>query len=106
MTDYLNGGRARRTDTLSGGEMFLASLAVAIAIARAQSKGNNAFFFLDEGFGTLDDDLIDTVYSALETLSKDCLVGVISHSGALIGLMPACVTVDEATDLAGSKIRF
>lgn len=106
VTDYLNGGRARRTDTLSGGEMFLASLAVAIAIARAQSKGNNAFFFLDEGFGTLDDDLIDTVYSALETLSKDCLVGVISHSGALIGLMPACVTVDEATDLAGSKIRF
>lgn len=106
VTDYLNGGKSRRTDTLSGGEMFLASLAVAIAIARAQSKGNNAFFFLDEGFGTLDEDLIDTVYSALETLSKDCLVGVISHSGALIGLMPACVTVDEATDSAGSKIRF
>ena len=106
VTDYLNGGKARRTDTLSGGETFLASLAVAIAIARAQSKGDNAFFFLDEGFGTLDEDLIDTVYAALETLSKDCLVGVISHSNALIGLMPACVTVDEATELVGSKIRF
>ena len=86
--------------------MFLASLSVAIAIARTQSRGNNAFFFLDEGFGTLDDDLIDTVYGALASLSTDCLVGVISHAAALIERMPACVEVLEATDTTGSIIKY
>lgn len=104
VSDYLNGGKARKTDTLSGGELFLASLSVAIAIARTQSNGNNAFFFLDEGFGTLDDELLDTVYGALESLSRECLVGVITHSGALIEKMPSVVTVAEATDTSGSKI--
>ena len=106
VSDYLNDGKSRKTDTLSGGELFLASLSVAIAIARTQSNGNNAFFFLDEGFGTLDDELIDTVYGALESLSKDCLVGVISHAGALIDRMPACVEVIEATDTMGSRIKY
>ena len=106
VSDFLNGGKVRKTDTLSGGEMFLASLSVAIAIARTQSKGNSGFFFLDEGFGTLDDELIDTVYAALESLSRDCLVGVISHSGSLIGHMPSCVTVEEATDTRGSRIAY
>lgn len=106
VTDYLNGGKARKTGTLSGGEMFLASLSVAIAIARTQSKGNNAFFFLDEGFGTLDEELIDTVFGALESLSHDCLVGVISHSSALIERMPDCVIVEEASGGAGSRISY
>ncbi|MDE7107151.1 MAG: SMC family ATPase, partial [Clostridiales bacterium] len=104
VSDYLNGGKYRKTDTLSGGELFLASLSVAIAIARTQSRGNNAFFFLDEGFGTLDEDLIDVVYGALESLSKDCLVGVITHAEALISRMPFTVTVEEATDTCGSRI--
>lgn len=106
VSDYLNDGKSRKTDTLSGGELFMASLSVAIAIARTQSNGNNAFFFLDEGFGTLDEELIDTVYGALESLSKDCLVGVISHAGALIDRMPACVEVIEATDTVGSRIKY
>lgn len=104
--DYLSGGGTRKASTLSGGEMFLASLSVAIAIAREQSKGNNAFFFLDEGFGTLDDELIDTVFGALDILSKDCLVGVISHASALIERMPVCVEVGEATDTRGSTISY
>ncbi|MCH5155742.1 MAG: SMC family ATPase [Clostridiales bacterium] len=105
VSDYLNGGKFRKTDTLSGGELFLASLSVAIAIARTQSRGNNAFFFLDEGFGTLDEDLIDVVYGALESLSRDCLVGVITHAEALIARMPFTVTVQEATDTCGSRIQ-
>ncbi len=105
VSDYLNEGKFRKTDTLSGGELFLASLSVAIAIARTQSRGNNAFFFLDEGFGTLDEDLIDVVYGALESLSKDCLVGVITHAEALISRMPFTVTVEEATDTCGSRIK-
>ena len=105
VSDYLNSGKFRKTDTLSGGEMFLASLSVAIAIARTQSRGNNAFFFLDEGFGTLDEDLIDVVYGALLSLSSDCLVGVITHAEALIARMPYTVTVHEATDTQGSRIQ-
>lgn len=104
--DFLNDEKSRKTDTLSGGELFLASLSVAIAIARTQSRGNNAFFFLDEGFGTLDDELIDTVYGALEMLSEDCLVGVISHASALIDKMPSCVEVIAATDTTGSIIKY
>lgn len=106
VSDFLNDGKSRKTDTLSGGELFLASLAVAIAIARSESNGNNAFFFLDEGFGTLDDELIDVVYGALESLSSDCLVGVISHSGSLIDRMPSCVEIKEATDTSGSRIVY
>lgn len=106
VSDFLNEGKARKTDTLSGGEMFLASLAVAIAIARSVSGGDNAFFFLDEGFGTLDEELIDTVYAALEGLASSCLVGVISHSSALIERMPSCVEVVEATDTTGSRIKY
>ena len=106
VSDYLNGGKSRKTDTLSGGELFLASLAVAIAIARTQSRGNNAFFFLDEGFGTLDEELIDVVYGALESLSTDCLVGVITHAEALISRMPSCVEVISATDTTGSIIKY
>ena len=106
VSDFLNEGKSRKTDTLSGGELFLASLSVAIAIARTQSKGNNAFFFLDEGFGTLDEELIDTVYGALESLSRDCLVGVITHAGALIDKMPSTVEIREATDSEGSKIVY
>ncbi len=106
VSDYLNGGKSRKTDTLSGGELFLASLAVAIAIARTQSRGHNAFFFLDEGFGTLDEELIDVVYGALESLSGDCLVGVITHAEALISRMPSCVEVISATDSTGSIIKY
>ena len=106
VSDFLNDGKSRKTDTLSGGELFLASLSVAIAIARTQSKGNNAFFFLDEGFGTLDNELIDIVFGALESLSRDCLVGVISHSDSLIEKMPCCVEVIEASDTTGSVIKY
>ena len=106
VSDFLNDGKPRKTDTLSGGELFLTSLCVAIAIARAVGRGNNAFFFLDEGFGTLDDELIDTVYGALESLSRDCLVGVITHAEALIDRMPSRVEVIAATDTTGSRIEY
>ncbi|OPH58590.1 hypothetical protein BC351_22545 [Paenibacillus ferrarius] len=81
--DDANGGVKRPVSTLSGGETFLTSLALALALsAQIQLKGEYPleFFFLDEGFGTLDQDLLDMVIGALEKLHMDSLaVGVISH---------------------------
>ncbi|MDA1475977.1 exonuclease subunit SbcC [Bacillus changyiensis] len=83
MRDDANGGVKRPVTSLSGGETFLTSLALALALsAQIQLRGEYPlqFFFLDEGFGTLDQELLDTVITALENLQSDNLsVGVISH---------------------------
>lgn len=81
--DDSNGGVRRPVSTLSGGETFLTSLALALALSsQIQLRGKYPleFFFLDEGFGTLDPELLDTVVTALEKLPTNRLsVGVISH---------------------------
>ncbi|MNW29465.1 Nuclease SbcCD subunit C [compost metagenome] len=85
--DDANGGVKRPVATLSGGETFLASLALALALsAQIQLRGQYPlqFFFLDEGFGTLDPELLDTVITSLEHLHDDHLsVGIISHVAEL-----------------------
>ena len=68
--NYKNSGAKRDATTLSGGETFLASLALALALAlsaQIQLKGTAPLelFFLDEGFGTLDDELLEVVISSL-----------------------------------------
>ncbi len=81
--DNLNGGRLRSVKTLSGGQTFQASLCLALALAdnithRVGSSQN--FFFLDEGFGTLDRDSLALVFETLKQLRKENrIVGVISH---------------------------
>ena len=81
--DNANGGVCRAVSTLSGGETFLTSLSLALALSKQiQLKGQSPleFFFLDEGFGTLDSGLLDIVVDALERLSsKERIIGVISH---------------------------
>ncbi|MBS2968298.1 SMC family ATPase [Metabacillus sp. KIGAM252] len=83
MRDDANGGVRRPVSSLSGGETFLTSLALALSLStQIQLRGEYPlqFFFLDEGFGTLDADLLDTVVTALEKLQSNNLsVGVISH---------------------------
>ena len=103
--DFLSGNERRGVKTLSGGETFLASLSLAIAISEELSKNKNFdFFFIDEGFGTLSPDALDTVMSALEALSRDTLVGVITHRGELIERIPSVVRILPATADEGSKI--
>jgi exonuclease SbcC len=81
--DFMNDGKQRSVKTLSGGQMFQASLSLAIAlgdqIQQLANAGQN-FFFLDEGFGSLDKDSLETVFSTLASLRKENrIVGVISH---------------------------
>jgi DNA repair protein SbcC/Rad50 len=81
--DDANGGIRRPVSSLSGGETFLTSLALALSLsAQIQLRGEVPlqFFFLDEGFGTLDPELLDTVITALEKLQTERMsIGVISH---------------------------
>ncbi len=81
--DFMNEGKTRNIKTLSGGELFQASLSLAIALSDSiQSKFGNRqnFFFLDEGFGSQDKDSLQDIFYALKTMRKENrIVGIISH---------------------------
>ncbi|MFY4774274.1 SbcC/MukB-like Walker B domain-containing protein [Metabacillus sp. RGM 3146] len=100
MRDDANGGVRRPVSSLSGGETFMTSLALALSLSsQIQLRGEFPlqFFFLDEGFGTLDADLLDTVVSALEKLqSQNLSVGVISHVQELRARLPKKLVVKPA----------
>jgi DNA repair protein SbcC/Rad50 len=88
--DNWNGGELRRVQTLSGGETFAASLAMALALSEKLSMGAElGSLFLDEGFGTLDAATLETVYQILQSLrQQDRLIGVITHVKALGERLP------------------
>lgn len=81
--DYLNGGETRSVKTLSGGQTFQAALSLALALSdniQHLTKAKQNLFFLDEGFGTLDKDSLQTVFKTLKALrSENRVVGIISH---------------------------
>jgi len=81
--DYMNEGKTRSVKTLSGGQTFQASLSLALSLAdsiHAQSGTSENFFFLDEGFGSLDKDTLSVVFESLKALRKENrIVGFISH---------------------------
>lgn len=109
--DYKNGGAQRDASTLSGGETFLASLALALALsAEIQLKGTAPLelFFLDEGFGTLDDELLEIVMSSLEKIHHDKLkVGIISHVEAIKSRVPVKLLLTPAeAGMGGTKVRL
>lgn len=109
--DDASGGVKRPVATLSGGETFLASLALALALsAQIQLRGQYPlqFFFLDEGFGTLDPELLDTVITSLEHLHHDHLsVGIISHVAELRSrLARKLVVIPAESGGAGSRIEL
>jgi DNA repair protein SbcC/Rad50 len=81
--DFLNGGKVRNVKTLSGGQTFQAALSLSLALADSIQKiteSNQNFFFLDEGFGSLDKESLAIVFDTLKALRKENrIVGVISH---------------------------
>ncbi len=109
--DYKNGGAKRDASTLSGGETFLASLALALSLSsQIQLKGTAPLelFFLDEGFGTLDDNLLDVVMSSLERLHHERLsVGIISHVESIKNRVPVKLILTPAeAGIGGSKVKI
>lgn len=93
--DHADADTRRSVRTLSGGETFQASLALALALSSQISALSSAgaarldSIFLDEGFGTLDPETLEVVATTLETLAQgDRMVGVVTHVGALAERVP------------------
>lgn len=107
--DNLDGGAYRAVKTLSGGETFLVSLSLALALSSAicmKSLRPIEFFFLDEGFGTLDEKLVDTVMDVLSKLGKNFSVGLISHVEELKRRIERKILVTPANERHGSQIQI
>ncbi len=95
VVDHHDAGLRRGVRTLSGGETFQASLALALALSEQLAGMSTAAaslesIVLDEGFGTLDVSTLDTVTATLENLAArgDRMVGVVTHVGALAERIP------------------
>jgi exonuclease SbcC len=100
-------GVDRDTSTLSGGETFLASLALALGLAdvvTAEAGGTRIeALFVDEGFGSLDEDTLEEVMTVLDGLREGGrLVGIVSHVAELRQRIPAQVRVRKGQ--AGSHL--
>lgn len=101
----VNTGQTRPVNTLSGGETFMAALALALGLADVVSGGSNrevGALFIDEGFGSLDPQSLDAVIEVLRSLEDGGrIVGVISHVEEMNQALPNGITV--STSNSGSK---
>ena len=109
--DNKNGGKRRETNTLSGGETFLASLSLALALSsqiQLKSSAPLELFFLDEGFGTLDEELLDVVMNSIEKVyNKNLTVGIITHVESIKNRVPIKLLVTPAeAGVSGSKVKI
>ncbi|SBS31964.1 Nuclease SbcCD subunit C [Marinomonas aquimarina] len=104
--DRWQGDITRDTKTLSGGESFLVSLALAVSLSELVShKTSIDSLFLDEGFGTLDSETLDVALDALDRLnSSGKTIGVISHVEALKERIPVQLQVSKHAGLGVSTL--
>ena len=105
--DMWQGDVARDTRTLSGGESFLVSLALALALSDLVSfKTSIDSLFLDEGFGTLDGETLEIALNALDSLNASGkMIGVISHVEALKERIPLQIRVAKSVGIGFSTVE-
>ncbi|WP_353723055.1 SMC family ATPase [Dyadobacter sp. 676] len=105
--DLLNGGHLRLLKTLSGGQKFQAALSLALALAdhiHVRNESSHNFFFLDEGFGSLDKNALQTVFETLKSLRRENrIVGIISHVEDLQQEIQMYLRITESEE--GSRIE-
>jgi len=112
IVDHADADSRRPVRTLSGGETFQASLALALALSSQMAALADAgaarldSIFLDEGFGTLDESTLETVAETLDNLAHqgDRMVGVVTHVGALAERIPTRFTVSR-DQITSSVVR-
>ncbi len=102
VVDNYQAGEIRSTKNLSGGESFIVSLTLALGLSRmASRKVRVDSLFLDEGFGTLDEESLDAALETLSSLQQDGkLIGVISHVSAMKERISTQITINP---LSGGK---
>ncbi|NNN28450.1 AAA family ATPase [Pseudomonas nitroreducens] len=106
VVDTWQGDTARDCKTLSGGESFLVSLALALALSDLVShKTSIDSLFLDEGFGTLDGETLEVALDALDSLNATGkTIGVISHVEALKERIPVQLKVHKGVGMGYSQL--
>jgi DNA repair protein SbcC/Rad50 len=111
VVDHHNADERRSVATLSGGEMFLASLSLALALSASlrelagTAAGRLEAIFIDEGFGALDPETLDVVVETLERLREsDRMIGVITHVRSLADRIPDGLAVQK--NGSSSRILF
>lgn len=110
VSDHFNADETRSVKTLSGGESFLASLSLALALAESITQLNGEqgavsleSLFLDEGFSTLDSETLTKVADAIELLQDgNRLIGIITHVQSLAEQMPVRIEIEKT--VGGSRI--
>ncbi len=107
--DNFNGGVSRGVKTLSGGERFIISLSLALGISQSIAVNNNKkfnFFFIDEGFGSLSDNYIETVLDSFNSLIQmGFTVGFISHVDKMQNFINNRIVVTKSNNEEGSIIK-
>jgi exonuclease SbcC len=99
--DLYQGNAERSVDTLSGGETFTLSLAMALALSDMASQNVRLdSLFIDEGFGTLDSETLEAAIATLERLQHDSkkTIGIISHRQELIERVTTQIRVEKGND--------
>jgi DNA repair protein SbcC/Rad50 len=109
IVDLTTADAVRKADSLSGGETFLASLGLALALAEIVSRGGGRLdaFFLDEGFGTLDPEHFDLAMEGIESLVEDegsRLVVVVSHVPEMRHRIEDLIELDRSPSTGDTRI--
>ncbi len=103
-------GQRRPATTLSGGETFMAALALALGLADVVAAGSNyaiGALFVDEGFGSLDGESLDTVIDVLRSLQDGGrMVGVISHVQDLKDALPNGIAIESTNHGSVATIHY
>ena len=109
IVDLTSADAVRKADSLSGGETFLASLGLALAMAEIVARGGGRLdaFFLDEGFGTLDPEHLDLAMEGIESLVSDegnRLVVVVSHVPELRHRVEDLIELDRSPTTGDTRV--
>jgi exonuclease SbcC len=102
-------GKERPAETLSGGETFYASLALALGLVEVVKGDNGGIelgtLFIDEGFGSLSDDTLEEVLDVLEDLREERVIGIISHVEGMKTQIPMRLEV-RPTEQGPSTVKM
>jgi DNA repair protein SbcC/Rad50 len=103
-------GQSRPSGTLSGGERFLTALSLALGLAdtiRDRSGGATLdAIFIDEGFGSLDDEALDRAISVLDAARGARMIGIVSHVAELKARIPSRIEVSKGRSGSSARIAF